>query len=156
PSSGTGAEAQAPAATASAHKATKGSAKEGTATAKTSPDAKSEGSYNIGVSLGERLLSSGLTNGAVAVDRLAQGLRDGLSGKAKMDQGRLETINTMIRAAAASAAETNHAAAKGFLAQNAKKKDVVTTASGLQYKVLSEGSGASPQKTDLVTVNYRG
>jgi hypothetical protein len=43
-----------------------------------------------------------------------------------------------------------------FLVENMKKPDVVTTASGLQYQVLSEGSGAKPTATDTVTVNYRG
>src|SRR5438270_271753 len=38
----------------------------------------------------------------------------------------------------------------------AEKPDVVTTASGLQYKVLNAGNGDSPKKTDEVTVNYRG
>jgi FKBP-type peptidyl-prolyl cis-trans isomerase FklB len=43
-----------------------------------------------------------------------------------------------------------------FLEDNKKKDGVKTTASGLQYKVLKEGTGAQPKKTDTVTVNYRG
>lgn len=43
-----------------------------------------------------------------------------------------------------------------FLADNAKKEGVITTASGLQYKVLTQGKGASPAATDEVTVHYRG
>jgi FKBP-type peptidyl-prolyl cis-trans isomerase len=43
-----------------------------------------------------------------------------------------------------------------FLAENKKKAGVITTASGLQYQVLTEGKGAKPKKTDTVTVNYRG
>ena len=53
-------------------------------------------------------------------------------------------------------ADANRAAAKAFLTENGKKKDVVTTASGLEYHVVSEGSGATPKSTDEVTVNYRG
>jgi FKBP-type peptidyl-prolyl cis-trans isomerase FkpA len=45
---------------------------------------------------------------------------------------------------------------KAFLAENAKKEGVVTTKSGLQYLVLTTGSGKSPKKTDTVVVNYRG
>ena len=45
---------------------------------------------------------------------------------------------------------------KAFLAENAKKKDVKTTKSGLQYKVVKEGTGKSPQATDMVLVHYRG
>ena len=43
-----------------------------------------------------------------------------------------------------------------FLKENAEKQGVKTTPSGLQYKVLSEGSGKSPKATDVVVVNYRG
>ncbi|MFZ4619960.1 MAG: FKBP-type peptidyl-prolyl cis-trans isomerase [Bacteroidota bacterium] len=43
-----------------------------------------------------------------------------------------------------------------FLAANAKKDSVKTTASGLQYKILREGTGASPVETSSVTVHYRG
>ena len=43
-----------------------------------------------------------------------------------------------------------------FLAANAKKDSVVTTVSGMQYKILREGSGASPAETSSVTVHYRG
>jgi FKBP-type peptidyl-prolyl cis-trans isomerase len=53
-------------------------------------------------------------------------------------------------------AEPNHAAAAAFLAENGKKKDVVTTASGLEYKVLTPGSGDPPKPGDMVTVNYKG
>jgi FKBP-type peptidyl-prolyl cis-trans isomerase FkpA len=45
---------------------------------------------------------------------------------------------------------------KAFLAENAKKEGVISTASGLQYLVLTEGSGKSPRKADTVVVNYRG
>lgn len=45
---------------------------------------------------------------------------------------------------------------KAFLAENAQKEGVITTASGLQYLVLTEGSGKSPRKKDTVVVNYRG
>ena len=45
---------------------------------------------------------------------------------------------------------------EAFLKENAKKEGVKTTASGLQYKVLKEGKGKSPQKTDTVQVHYKG
>lgn len=43
-----------------------------------------------------------------------------------------------------------------FLKENGQKEGVVTTASGLQYKVLKEGAGKSPKATDTVVVHYRG
>lgn len=45
---------------------------------------------------------------------------------------------------------------KAFLAGNARKTGIITTASGLQYEVLREGNGASPKLKDTVVVNYRG
>jgi FKBP-type peptidyl-prolyl cis-trans isomerase len=47
-------------------------------------------------------------------------------------------------------------AGQAFLAANAKKEGVVTTATGLQYKVLQAGTGARPKATDTVNVHYRG
>jgi FKBP-type peptidyl-prolyl cis-trans isomerase FklB len=54
------------------------------------------------------------------------------------------------------AGEKNKGEGTKFLDENKKKEGVKTTASGLQYKVLKEGNGAQPKKTDTVTVNYRG
>ena len=55
-------------------------------------------------------------------------------------------------------AMTSSAADKGqeFLAENAKKEGVKSLPDGLQYKVLKDGAGKSPQATDIVVVNYRG
>src|SRR5881394_629143 len=59
-------------------------------------------------------------------------------------------------AASKEAAEKNKAEGEKFLEENKKKDGVKTTASGLQYKVLKEGSGPSPKETDTVVTNYRG
>ena len=53
-------------------------------------------------------------------------------------------------------ADPNLAKGEAFLAVNAAKEGVKTTASGLQYKVLQEGTGKSPKATDTVVVNYKG
>lgn len=53
-------------------------------------------------------------------------------------------------------AEKNKADGEKFLAENAKKEGVKTTTSGLQYKVITEGSGNAPKATDTVVVNYEG
>jgi FKBP-type peptidyl-prolyl cis-trans isomerase len=53
-------------------------------------------------------------------------------------------------------AENNKAAGEAFLAENKKKEGVVTTASGLQYKILKEGAGEKPGPTSKVNVHYRG
>jgi FKBP-type peptidyl-prolyl cis-trans isomerase FklB len=54
------------------------------------------------------------------------------------------------------AAADNLKAANAFLAENANKEGVTTLDSGLQYKVIASGNGKSPQKSDEVTVHYRG
>jgi len=58
--------------------------------------------------------------------------------------------------AGAGTAEENKQQGGAFLAENAKKEGVKTTASGLQYLVLKEGTGKTPTAQDKVTVNYRG
>lgn len=53
-------------------------------------------------------------------------------------------------------AEKNAQEGKNFLAENAKKQDIITTKSGLQYQVLQQGTGKSPKLTSTVKVNYEG
>jgi FKBP-type peptidyl-prolyl cis-trans isomerase len=101
----------------------------------------------------------------INVDVLLAGMRDAMSGKtpAMTEEQVRETMTayskTMMEAQTAKAKEAgaaNLAAGEKFLAENKTKEGVKTTASGLQYKVLSEGSGASPKETDTVVVHYRG
>jgi FKBP-type peptidyl-prolyl cis-trans isomerase len=54
------------------------------------------------------------------------------------------------------AGEKNASEGTKFLEENKKKDGVKTTASGLQYKALKQGTGAQPKESDTVTVNYRG
>ncbi len=53
-------------------------------------------------------------------------------------------------------AERNRQESAKFLEQNRQQPGIATTASGLQYQVLKEGSGLAPKATDMVRVNYRG
>ncbi|MDB6009000.1 MAG: peptidylprolyl isomerase [Gammaproteobacteria bacterium] len=144
--------AAAPAAGAPADK--KPAAKAAAGAADTSP--KSQGSYAIGVSVGENLRRAKVSPSGISVEQIAQGIRDSLAGKAQMSQEYQTKIMALIQGARTAAAEPNHAAAATFLAANGKKKDVITTASGLQYKVLSPGTGENPKPTDQVSVNYSG
>ncbi len=113
-------------------------------------------SYSLGVSMGEQLHSSGVGTDAVNSTQLAQGVRDALTGKATLTDADRANIQKLIQGGIAAQAEVNHKAAAKFLAENGKKPDVVTTASGLQYRVLAPGTGATPKPTDEVTVNYTG
>src|SRR5437762_9878216 len=98
-------------------------------------------------------------------DVLAAGLKDGLSGaKPLLSPEEVRQVMTQFskdmreKTAAANkeAADRNAKEGEKFLAENKAKPGVKTTASGLQYKVLTEGSGAAPKETDTVVTNYRG
>lgn len=62
----------------------------------------------------------------------------------------------MFSMANATTPAENKAAGEKFLTDNAAKPGVTTTASGLQYQVFTEGTGASPKASDEVTVHYKG
>jgi FKBP-type peptidyl-prolyl cis-trans isomerase FkpA len=126
------------------------------AKAKPPTDAKSAASYSVGLSIGTQLHSYGLGADSVTTERVLAGLRDALSGKASAKPEDAQRVQTLIEAARAALGNTNKAAAMKFLADNGKLPGVVTTASGLQYKVISAGAGQSPKLTDEATVNYRG
>lgn len=113
-------------------------------------------SYSLGVSMGDQLKASGVPADSVNTTQLAQGVKDALTGKTTLTDADRENIKTIITAAMTAKGDVNHKAAAKFLAENGKKPDVVTTASGLQYRVITPGSGAPPKPTDEVTVNYSG
>ena len=117
---------------------------------------KSAASYSLGVSMGAQLRGNGVAADAVNSQRLAQGVHDALTGKVKLTEADQNNIQALVRTSVEGAAEANHQAAAKFLAENGKKPGVITTASGLQYKVMAAGSGESPKANDEATVNYRG
>ncbi|PCK09742.1 MAG: hypothetical protein COA42_02165 [Alteromonadaceae bacterium] len=65
-------------------------------------------------------------------------------------------LQERLQAEHAKSLEENSVKGQEFLADNGAKEGVVTTASGLQYKVVTAGTGAKPSETDKVTVNYAG
>jgi FKBP-type peptidyl-prolyl cis-trans isomerase FkpA len=119
-------------------------------------DTKAESSYSVGLLLGTQLHNAGLGKDSLVMERLFQGMRDALSGTAKAGPADQVKAQGLVMANREKLATNNRDAAKKFLAENGKQKGVTTTADGLEYKVLSPGSGASPKPTDSVTVNYRG
>jgi len=125
-------------------------------------DQKDKESYSLGYQFGESLKSQGVD---INLDVYTSAIRDSLGGKEPQlssEEIRLTIMGLRQRVAAVQQkalmeqAEKNLAEAKSFLAENGKKKGVKTLPSGLQYKVLSEGSGKTPKKSDSVTVHYRG
>ncbi|MEM9849811.1 MAG: FKBP-type peptidyl-prolyl cis-trans isomerase [Bacteroidota bacterium] len=88
---------------------------------------------------------------------LYKGMQDVISGTPTVTS---EEFNQIAQAyfsrKAAEAADENTAKGKQFLEDNSFKEGVITTESGLQYKILTEGEGGSPQPTDVVKVHYEG
>jgi len=93
------------------------------------------------------------------------GFRDGYAGKTgKLTEEQMQATlmaykqrrDAQEMQAIAKMGEENIKAGAAFLAENGKKPNVVTTASGLQYEVLTAGTGASPKATDQVRVHYEG
>jgi FKBP-type peptidyl-prolyl cis-trans isomerase len=119
-------------------------------------------SYFIGLNLGKSLSQNHVTCNQ---DLVAKGLRDGLAGaqpmftEAEMQSAMQELQQRVMaeqQAAAKAAGETNQKEAEAFLAKNKTAKGVTTTASGLQYEVIKQGTGPKPKATDTVSVHYRG
>jgi FKBP-type peptidyl-prolyl cis-trans isomerase FklB len=125
-------------------------------------DQKDKASYSIGYDIGETFKKQ---NVELNPDTLFSGLKDALAGKeaALTKEDREKTLQAFQKemmekqiAASKEAATKNAAEGEKFLTENKKKDGVKTTTSGLQYKVLKEGSGASPKETDTVVTNYKG
>ena len=113
-------------------------------------------SYSVGLVFGNQLHGAGVGEN-LSFDAVVRGLKDGLAGKTMSPEDR-EHAMQLVRAGRDNLANRNHAAAKDYLAQNAKQPGVITTASGLQYQVIEAGDekAASPASGDRVTVHYRG
>ena len=115
-----------------------------------------QASYAIGVDIGKNLKGAGVE---VNANLVAKGIMDALAGgKLLLSDAEMRNAITALQREAklAIAAEKNATEGKAFLAANKKKAGVKTTASGLQYKVIKAGKGASPKATDQVKTHYEG
>ena len=119
-------------------------------------------SYAIGTDIGNNFKQSKLDS--VNIDAIAMGLRDGLDGTSVMTDEVLQEVvqGYMMRkqqqqmAEDQAKGEVNKVEGEKYLAENAKKPGVETTASGLQYEVITMGTGPKPTATDEVKVHYTG
>ncbi len=97
-------------------------------------------------------------------DLVVKGFIAGLQKQSQLEPEELDALNkaieesmkTAMREKEQAAAQENVAAGEAFMAENGKREGVTTTASGLQYEVLSEGEGAKPAAEDTVKVHYKG
>jgi FKBP-type peptidyl-prolyl cis-trans isomerase FklB len=137
-----------------------------TAAAKPKPlvlaTAKDKQSYAIGLNVGKSLHRDDID---VDPKIVLQGLQDAMSdGKLLLTDDQIKTVMTDLQsqvrqkqeAKKQAMAENNKKDGAAFLAANATKPGVVTLPSGLQYKVLTPGTGPKPAATDSVVCNYRG
>lgn len=136
---------------------------------------KSQGdsvSYAIGQNIFQNLKDPFM---AINFDILVQSLNDAKSGKSSLKpEQMMQVMNSFNqkmqekqmaamkaeqekkKIEMAPIVEKNKKEGEAFLAENKKKEGVVTTASGLQYKIITKGTGATPKDTSKVKVNYKG
>jgi len=126
-------------------------------------------SYTMGYNLGMNFQKQEVD---IDVDALSLAIKDSLAGKeARLSQeemqqsmqtlqdiqkAKMEASQAKLQGEKALVGKTNSDAGAAFLSENAKKEGVQVTESGLQYKVLREGSGPKPGKSSTVDVHYKG
>ena len=119
-------------------------------------------SYIIGADLGQKLRTSSVD---ASLESLTAGLKDAFAGaEPKYSQEEQQKIMTAFQTELrgkmekrqAELAIKNTKLSEDFLAENRKKAGITTTASGLQYQVIKEGSGPKPVATDKVKAIYKG
>ena len=121
-----------------------------------------QASYAVGVDIGNQL-----KKGQVHFDAevLAEAIEDTLKGnELRLTQEEMtlakeelmKQVKAMLEEQQNTQAAGNLESGNLFLAENAKKEGVTTTESGLQYKVITAGAGATPTETDTVVTHYRG
>ena len=121
-------------------------------------------SYALGLGIGQQLKQMGL-KGKLVINDFAASITDVLEDnqlQVSHQEGQ-QIVNAFFReleqkqnAAKAAAGKAAKEEGTKFLAENAKKEGVIVTKSGLQYEVLTEGTGKQPKATDTVRCHYEG
>lgn len=112
-------------------------------------------SYGLGLRMGTDFKERGF---AIDPDLLLKGMQDAMEGNEPlmtMDEAQ-QAMMELSQIGQKKAAAAKKAEGTAFLAENGKKEGIQTTASGLQYKELQAGTGATPTATDKVKVHYKG
>lgn len=126
-----------------------------------STPSKADISYSIGADLGENFKEQGID---VDPEKLEQGLKDAKQGKTRLSQAQMVDILKNFQqeliakkeAEFKAISEKNKQQGDAYLAENKKKSGIITTQSGLQYKIIHAGSGVSPTDNSMVKVDYTG
>ena len=123
---------------------------------------KDQASYMVGMAMGKQIEPM---KDDIDVDMLVKAIRSSLAGEklllteeqaSEIGASFGERMQAKQMAKMEADSKKNSADGEKFLAENGKKPEVKTTASGLQYQVLTEGKGAKPKATDAVRVHYKG
>jgi FKBP-type peptidyl-prolyl cis-trans isomerase FklB len=123
---------------------------------------KQKAAYALGKNIGSNLKQTGV---AIDLKAFLRGMQDSLAGKKGLltEEEIQKVMNEFEKQVQANAvtqkkamADRNLKEGAAFLAANAKKEGVKTTASGLQYKITERGTGATPKATSTVRVHYEG
>ena len=121
-------------------------------------------SYALGLGIGQQLKQMGL-KGTLVINDFAASITDVLEGndlKVSHQEGQkivnafFQELEQKQNAAKAAAGKVAKEEGSKFLAENAKKDGIIVTKSGLQYEVLTEGTGKKPKATDTVRCHYEG
>jgi FKBP-type peptidyl-prolyl cis-trans isomerase FklB len=120
-------------------------------------------SYSIGVDLGKNIKQKQID---INVPALSKGIEDGMSDGQNLLLTEEQMKDTLVKfqkdmmtkstAQFEQKAKENQAKGQAFLDENKNKPGVVSMPSGLQYKIITNGTGAKPTKSDTVTVEYTG
>lgn len=113
-------------------------------------------SYALGMVIGHNLKGMGVKN--LNATQFAQAVTDVLEGHATLldDAEAQRTVSEFLQRQQAEAGKAVREEGERFLAENAQKEGVTVLPSGLQYVVLTEGTGAKPKATDRVKCHYEG
>jgi FKBP-type peptidyl-prolyl cis-trans isomerase len=112
-------------------------------------------SYMLGLSIGHSFKAEAIPGIKPAL--IAKGIEEALRGDSTVSENEINMfLSTYFRQIQQEKADKNLKEGEAFLEANKSKEGVKVTASGLQYKVIQEGTGASPKGSDMVKCNYRG
>ena len=113
-------------------------------------------SYALGLGIGQQIKSMNIEN--FSVEDFAKSISDVIEGKETAISSRDAQImlQEYFQKKQKEEAQEQIAAGKAYLDANAQKEGVIVTKSGLQYEVLTEGTGKSPKATDTVRCHYEG
>ena len=120
-------------------------------------------SYGLGLGIGQQLAQMNIEG--LSIDDFADAIRDVINGnKLKVEHREAQQIvqnyfaqqEQKLQAERAEKGKAAKEEGEKYLVENAKKEGIITTESGLQYKVLKEGTGKQPKATDKVRCHYEG